>query len=666
MARLNWGAFGERHFETGVDRGVLYLPARDGVAWSGITAIQETPTGGGAQPYYVDGFKYLNLSIAPEFSATIEAFAAPVEFNECDGTAEIHPGFYATEQTRSSFSFSYRTLVGNDLEGPDFGYKLHLVYNALADPTTRNYQTLSADSEPDVLSWKVSTISERIPGVRPTAHFVLDSRRISPVTLAIIEGYLYGAEGISPRLPSPARIIEWLREMEPEGEQVPWVDVKRPLEFRGISESEVTEIENLVFNPRGRDTSGTTIVRENVAVNGSFEYSTNGWSVTGATFHTGVSFDGLMWDERYGGPGREGGGSSGRRLLQLNAIAGRDHFYVMTSAAARPLVTPGQHVSVRALVASDPTSVSPQLSIQFLNQEGTNIGDSRGPIIEDAGWYTGKVATHTAIVPEGSHSLRLIVWGRVRGKEIFEGITSERLWLDDVTIEINNPNPPERYYDGDTWLGDTDLTPEWSGEPGNSTSRLVAPRPVNWGRTEENGAYYSASRDAIAITKPDYMLGIISRYSENLTVLMLGETNDGKPAELSCYRNASVPNNTQYVLTASGETKRSHHVSGGNSSHVWRARLDEGQIVYFRAAAIPGDYTGPYFDGHTETFQYNEQEPYVDWTGEPDNSTSVARLLTTTPPGSRHGDMEIINGDLYINQGGIWRNFGPIPQLLTN
>lgn len=219
MSKLIWGAAGERHFETGVDRGVLYLPGRDGIAWSGLTSVQESPSGGESKAYYIDGLKFANVSALEEFEATIEAFSAPYEFGECDGTAEVHRGLFVTEQPRKPFSFSYRTLIGNDLESTDFGYKLHIVYHALAESADRTYRSLSDDPSAEVRSWNITTQPSLIPGRKPTAHLVIDSRRVDRVILGLLEAQLYGANGVPPRLPSPARVISFFDEMS--GQQ-PW------------------------------------------------------------------------------------------------------------------------------------------------------------------------------------------------------------------------------------------------------------------------------------------------------------------------------------------------------------------------------------------------------------------------------------------------------------
>ena len=211
MARLVWSAVGSKTFEAGVDRGVLYLDGQ-GVSWNGITGVNEEPTGGDSKPYYQDGVKYLNISAREEYEATLTAFTYPMEFAVCDGSARVRPGLFLGHQRRKSFGFSYRTKVGNDLEGIDFGYKIHLVYNALAEPSTRGFTTLGKDTDVSDFSWKITTKPLKIPGYNATAHMTLDSRYIHPITLGKLEAMLYGDDDSAPSLPSFEDILAQLDE----------------------------------------------------------------------------------------------------------------------------------------------------------------------------------------------------------------------------------------------------------------------------------------------------------------------------------------------------------------------------------------------------------------------------------------------------------------------
>ena len=208
MTRLEWGTSGERFFESGIDRGVLYLQNETGVPWNGLTAVSEAPSGGEPKPYYIDGFKYLNVASAEEYEADISAFSSPPEFGVCDGTVSISNGLFAAQQPRQSFGLSYRTLVGNDTEGLEHAYKIHLIYNALAAPSSRDNNTTGDSAEPMGLSWSITTMSPMIKGIRPTAHMVIDSRLTPPGYLAEIESILYGSESTSSRQPDISELID--------------------------------------------------------------------------------------------------------------------------------------------------------------------------------------------------------------------------------------------------------------------------------------------------------------------------------------------------------------------------------------------------------------------------------------------------------------------------
>jgi hypothetical protein len=212
MSRLTWNAVGSRFFETGVDRGVLFVDTNPGIPWSGLTGVSESSSGGTAKPFYLDGVKYLNVPSAEEFEATITAFTYPVEFSVCDGSGRPRPGLFLGQQRRKTFGFSYRTRVGNDLEGADYGYKLHLVYNALAEPSERGFTSTGKDTDVSDFSWKLTTKAIIVPGYKPTAHMVLDSRYINPITLGKIEDMLYGGDSTISHLPTFDELIAQLDE----------------------------------------------------------------------------------------------------------------------------------------------------------------------------------------------------------------------------------------------------------------------------------------------------------------------------------------------------------------------------------------------------------------------------------------------------------------------
>lgn len=212
MTQLTWDQVGERRYETGVDRGVLYLPDNtgeyvEGHAWNGLTTVTESPSGAESNPQYADNVKYLNLVSAEQFGATVEAFTYPNEFGQCDGTAEPSPGIYLGQQGRRSFGLAYRTKVGNDLDGADHGYKLHLVYGALASPSEKAYATINDSPEAIAFSWDITTTPVAVSGHKPTALITIDSTKVDPADLTALEEILYGTAVDEPRLPQPDEVI---------------------------------------------------------------------------------------------------------------------------------------------------------------------------------------------------------------------------------------------------------------------------------------------------------------------------------------------------------------------------------------------------------------------------------------------------------------------------
>ena len=219
MAALTWDNTGERFYETGVDRGVLYTYDSTtklygtGVAWNGLTAITEAPSGAEPTPQYADNIKYLNLMSAEEFGFTIEAFTYPDEFELCDGTASPLAGLTVAQQARRTFGLSYRSLIGNDVDAQDHGYKIHLIYGALASPSEKSRTTVNDTPEAMTFSWTATTTPVALPAdlkMRPTAHIVADSTKMTAANLASLEAVLYGDELESAALPLPGELITLL------------------------------------------------------------------------------------------------------------------------------------------------------------------------------------------------------------------------------------------------------------------------------------------------------------------------------------------------------------------------------------------------------------------------------------------------------------------------
>lgn len=213
--KLVWDEVGNKLYETGVKMGVLYPLEADGtyplgVAWNGLVSVTESPSGAEPTPLYADDIKYLNLSSAEEFGATIEAYTYPDEFAACDGSAEIAVGVMIGQQKRLPFGLAYRTVLGNDVEEGDYGYKIHLIYGALAAPSEKAYTSVNDTPEAITFSWEVTTTPVAVPGFKPTASLVIDSTKVNAAKLTAFENIIYGDETHEPRLPLPAEVITLL------------------------------------------------------------------------------------------------------------------------------------------------------------------------------------------------------------------------------------------------------------------------------------------------------------------------------------------------------------------------------------------------------------------------------------------------------------------------
>lgn len=222
MAKIKWDEVGKRLFETGVDRGVLYKQSATGtyplgVPWNGLTQVTESPSGAEPNAQYADNIKYLNLISAEEVGGTIEAFTYPLEFGECDGTAAPSVGLALAQQARKAFGLSYRTRVGNDIEGTDFGYKLHLLYGAMAAPSEKAFATINDSPEAITFSWEYSTTPVAVEGFKPTALLTIDSTQVDAAKLAELETLLYGDELVEAQLPLPDDVIALFAETVPVG-----------------------------------------------------------------------------------------------------------------------------------------------------------------------------------------------------------------------------------------------------------------------------------------------------------------------------------------------------------------------------------------------------------------------------------------------------------------
>lgn len=219
MSKIEWDKTGERLYETGTKKGVLYPQVNGtypkGVAWNGLSAVSENPSGAEATPLYADDTKYLNLMSTEEFGATIEAYTYPEEFGECDGSAQIAPGIEIGQQKRKNFGLSYVTTLGNDVDGNKHGYKIHLVYGATASPSEKAFKTINDNPDAIVFSWSISTTPVNVEGFDPTASLVIDSTKVDNTKLKALEDILYGTDSEEARLPFPDEVKTLVGEVTP-------------------------------------------------------------------------------------------------------------------------------------------------------------------------------------------------------------------------------------------------------------------------------------------------------------------------------------------------------------------------------------------------------------------------------------------------------------------
>lgn len=216
MAKIKWDETGEKIYETGVKYGVLYLPNETGqyvkgVAWNGLTAVTESPSGAESTPLYADDIKYVELQSAEDFGATLECYTYPDEFAECDGSAEVAPGVIIGQQNRKTFGLCYRTTLGNDVKGNEYGYKLHLIYGAKASPSEKSYSTINNSPEAITFSYEITTTPVNVTGYKPTACLTINSTKVEAGKMQQLEALLYGAESAEAKLPLPDEVINLLK-----------------------------------------------------------------------------------------------------------------------------------------------------------------------------------------------------------------------------------------------------------------------------------------------------------------------------------------------------------------------------------------------------------------------------------------------------------------------
>lgn len=265
MTKLTWDQVGERLYETGVDHGVLYLPDGQGVydtavSWNGLVTVTESPSGADSNPQYADNIKYLNLISAEQFGGTIEAFTYPDEFAQCDGTASPEEGIAIGQQSRKMFGLCYRTLVGNDVDGTDYGYKLHLVYGAIAAPSEKAYATVNDSPEALTFSWSISTTPVEVTGFKPTASLVIDASKVNAAALIALEDILYGTAGGDARLPLPDEVLSMFAGTMTS------VTTQAPAYNAATDTITIPAVTGVVYRINGEPVTGAVVITEDTVV----------------------------------------------------------------------------------------------------------------------------------------------------------------------------------------------------------------------------------------------------------------------------------------------------------------------------------------------------------------------------------------------------------------
>lgn len=656
MTELNWREPGDNLFELGVDRGVLYIDGMDGVPWLGLTAVREAPIGGEPRPYYVDGYKYLNISSFEEYAATIDAFSAPPEFGVCDGLAQVQKGLFFDQQPRKSFGFSYRTLVGNDLEGSDYGYKIHLVYNALASPSPRERTTMGDTVDPMGLAWSFATKPVRISGFRQTAHVVIDSTTANPIHVAAVENILYGTEELAPRLLTPQElmtIFEW---------DVPNTQI--PVSFTGAKSPTIAQTKNLKYNSSFEDYDPFNMVE--VARN----YHRNPRAQTVDGYSSVFDLPDFTIDTT-----TEAAAESGRcvRVFWTNTgVVGapsRDSGYFGINMGVGSVDTPDMEtettytVAWRSRLSGSRTLTPPSVKV------GTGV------IIE--------ARSHDAnmVVPSNNEFTRWVTFTTststdpiVIGDTILNKVAGDAQLIWDVDIYPGAYRPDRVPFSGDTAdVGDFQY--DWVGTANLSPSTKSGRSGVSSARTGDGGVIQSGEW-ALTGTKSARIVQNLGQYSSAYYDIPHEETEPFSATVLATGRidQTGLLTETDYrrcIALEDSSTEAFPNIPGAYTQRI-TAMVDPGS---FLQVALLGDYdkdvwwddvlivinespeypySGPYFDGTTAPFVAWNQIVTPAWTDDEVRGMSEFFYIRDLRDG-KVGDLCTIDGGYwFFSDAGYW------------
>lgn len=697
MARLEWNKQGERSFETGVDRGVFYPDLGPGIAWNGLISVTETPDGGDANSYYLDGQKYLDVVNPEDFSGSIEAISYPPEFVDYDGMSRFK-GLTITGQKRRSFGLSYRTLVGNDTKSIDFAYKIHLVYEAKALPAERNRNTIGEAVELSPITWNIVATPVSLAGRRKTAHFVVDSRDNDPQVLAVLESYLYGSTFIEPQLPSIAFIADLLGGWQ-------HIDIDGPITFHGVwPNNEKSELINLPTNPSFETTSGTVEVRRNYAwdpratVNSTSGTNKVGWQLrwfgAGGGAGVGTSVRGAT-----DGPLLPDGSRINtyqRKTWTVAPSNNSDTGFAHTNspdAKDQPpdrgmVVQPGQVWTVsRWLRASALRGIGIIQRATWYTADGTYLltKDAAPVAFAQAGEWQRLSATYTA--PAGAYRMGILTY-----------LTSGTPWqpgdsLDGTGLLVEKTSIVGSYFDH-LYSPDSDLTPSSTGTPNLSPSILT-------GLALKNSPGENVSVIASTMWAKSGVRSVrsIPKSTENDSRIVVGGGSGGGmrlgmvagntyTAIATCRLSAPLTGSlfsysrsiAAYFKVGASYTAIKSDVAPNQAGETTLrltftipptateafirlyngASIGGGNVWWDNFMLIKGAYDGPYWDGNTppNTIFYQKQPLKTSWSDLPNDSSSIGTYYTNLPENPKTGDLYTIDGDLYLYHGDVWQNLG--------
>jgi hypothetical protein len=585
MTKLVWDAAGQRYYEAGVDRGVLYPNNGPGVAWNGLINVNDAPSGGEGVPYYIDGIKFLGTAAPEEFSASIEAYTYPEEFALCDGTAFDGNGLSFGLQPRSSFGLSYRTLIGNDLDGTDHGYKIHLIYNALAAPSAKPQKTLNNSPEAMSFNWNMTATPVAIDGRRPTPHLIIDSTKTDPTLLRVLELYLYGDTSVVPRLPTPKQLALLFGSWTALGIETNFLGVGpgisrfminyAPNPSFEASGSDLNLATNLFTNPAFETLGSLFAMRRNLTINGIPLTNTQYW-ISGAAL-TRQQVGGKWWMNAPSGT---------YTYASATGIVGR--FYAASMRIAGP-------------VGATVTTASTDNQVGEVTKPTTVVIPASGEIVV-------KMSASRAV---SGTAINFGLFPQVSGIRITEMLLEEVAVIGDV--------PAAPYFDGAStntdefshaWEGGVSASPSIqyantangiaSGFDGSSyvissttwkqtgfRSIRILPRRVN--------SYMYLSSTALGLVVGKKYTLIVTQHQEQIQTGTLassarslywqeGATQYGKVTGPNAIGSREL--RSKFTITTAGVFVL---YNGSANEDMW----------YDNLAIIEGDYDGEYFDGST-------------------------------------------------------------------